>query len=204
MRETQDEKTTGFGTVPPFWLRATDESGAPIDPRVREAAQALWPWAYRQVEALLHDAPCAAELLEEVAIDVSIRLQASPEVGANLKGYLRTSFHHRVRSQLLRINRLVHQGLVRELESAHQMQAPDWIRAIEADLSVQFLVAYLPHPVRHMLNRRLLGFSWREIGGSIGTSAKNARARFYYGVQSAYEALLRDVEERRREEESKK
>lgn len=204
MRDTQDEKRTDVGVVPPFWLRATDETGEPIDSRVREAAQLLWPWAYRQVEALLHDAPYAAELLEKVAIDVSTRLHTSPEVGANLKGYLRTSFHHRVRSQLLRINRLVYQGLVRELESAHQMQAPDWIRAIEADLSVEFLVAYLPHPVRHMLNHRLLGFSWREIGGSIGMSAKNAKARFYYGVQSAYESLLKDLEQRRREEESEK
>lgn len=204
MRETQDEKRTDFGAVPPFWLRSTDESGEAIDPRVREAARLLWPWAYRQVEALLHDAPCAAELLEEVAMDVSTRLHASSEVGANLKGYLRTSFHHRVRSQLLRINRLVYQGLVRELESAHQMQAPDWIRVIEAELSVQFLVAYLPHPVRHMLNCRLLGFSWREIGDLVEASAKNVKARFYYGVQSAYDSLRRDLEERRREEESKK
>lgn len=202
MRDTHDEQRADSGAVPPFWLRATDENGEPIDPRVREAARLLWPWAYRQVEALLHDAPSAAELLEEVAIEVSTRLNVAPEVGENLKGYLRTSFHHRVRSQLLRINRIVYQGLVRELESNHQMRAPDWIKAIEAELSVQFLVAYLPHPIRHMLNCRLLGFSWREIGNFNGTSAKNAKSRFYYGVQNAYESLLCEVQERRREEES--
>lgn len=43
----------------------------------------LWPWAYLQVEAVLHDEPIAAELLEEVVM--SARLRLAPEVGANLK-----------------------------------------------------------------------------------------------------------------------
>ncbi len=195
MRDTQDEKSpSGFGAVPPFWLRPADKNGHPIDARVRDASQSLWPWAYRHVERELHDAASAAELLEEVAIEVSVRLRDAPEVARNLKGYLITSFHHRVRSRMLRHNRIRYEGLVRELERSHALKAPDWAKAIENEIYVDLLISYLPHPIRHMLNRRMLGFSWKEIGDSLNIPAKNAKARFYYGIQRAHEALLSDVD----------
>jgi len=63
-----------------------------------------------------------------------------------------------------------------------------------------FLVPYLPHPIRHMLHYRMLDFSWKEIGKRMGLSEKQAKSRFYHGVQKAYEALLR-ISSRRDEEE---
>jgi hypothetical protein len=38
----------------------------------------------------------------------------------------------------------------------------------------------------------MLGFSWKAIGRGVGISAKQAKKRFYYGVQRAYEELTKD------------
>src|SRR5260370_5709742 len=181
----------GLDRVPPFWIRPTDGDGGVLDERVLSAARRLWRWAYFYVDMELHDAPCAAELLEEVALEVSGRLQAESEVARNLTGYLITAFHNRVLAQLLENSRLVYEGLLSELEQNHQLTAPDWSQQVEAKLWLKFFVAFLPHPVRHMLNYRMLGFSWDETGSRMGLSAKQAKSRFYYGVQKGHEKLIR-------------
>ena len=187
---------SGLDGVPPFWIRPTDGRGLELDERVLNAARRLWRWAYYHVDTELHDAPCAAELLEEVALEVSGRLQAEPEIARNLTGYLITSFRHRVLSQLLENNRLVYEGLLRELEANHQLRAPDWTQRVEAKLWLKFFVSFLPHPVQHMLHYRMLGFSWDEIGGSMGLSAKQAKKRFYYGLKRGHEKVIRISTER--------
>src|ERR1019366_7099240 len=192
MRGTQNVRSHSvLEGVPPFWIRPTDGRGGALDQRVLDASRRIWRWAYYHVAMELHDAPCAAELLEEVALEVSGRLQAEPEVARNLTGYLITSFHRRVLAQLLENNRLVYEGLLRELEENHRLTEPDWTERVEAKLWLKFFVFFLPHPVRHMLHYRMLGFSWDEIGSRMGLSAKQAKNRFYYGVQNGREKVTR-------------
>jgi DNA-directed RNA polymerase specialized sigma24 family protein len=101
-----------------------------------------------------------------------------------------------VLSQLLENNRLVYEGLLRELEANHQLRAPDWTQRVEAKLWLKFFVSFLPHPVQHMLHYRMLGFSWDEIGGTMGLSAKQAKKRFYYGLKRGHEKVIRISTER--------
>jgi len=190
MRESQQQKPEGAGRIPPFWIRPEDRRGKPIDPSVVEAAQRHWSWAYSYVEKELQDGARAAELLEQVAIEVSTRLQVTPEVSRNLDGYLITAFHHRVRSQLLKDNRLAYEGLLKELERNHPLAATDWVAAIDTELVMKSLLSRLPHEVRHMLHYRMLDFSWKAIGKSMGISAKQAKSRFYYGMETAYQTLI--------------
>jgi DNA-directed RNA polymerase specialized sigma24 family protein len=188
--------------IPEFWIRPQDKRGRSLDARVLNASRHLWPWAYRHVEIELHDGARAAELLEEVAMEVSARLRAEPKVERNLNGYLITAFHHRVRSQLLRDSRLAYEGLLYELEENHQPRAPDWVAALETKLALNFLVSYLPHQAKHMLNYRSLGFSWKEIARFTGLTVEQAKSRFYYSVQKAYETLLENQAKRRKDKES--
>src|SRR5207248_835949 len=125
------------------------------------------------------------------------RLQADPAMARNLNGYLITAFHHRVRSERLKESRLAYEGLLRELEEKHQLRAPDWVAALETQLVLNLLISCLPHEVNHMLHYRMLGFSWKDISGFVGISAKQAKSRFYYGVQKAYETLLDNQAKRR-------
>jgi DNA-directed RNA polymerase specialized sigma24 family protein len=178
------------GQIPPFWVRPTDDLDQSIDPRVHELAMRLWPWAFRHVERGLHDGPSAAETLEEVVIEVSSRLRAVPEVARNLNGYLITAFHHRVRSRRLRDHRLALEGLARELERNHGLRAPDSVAALEWRLTLDLLICFLPHEIKHTLHFRMLGFSWKEVSDVSGLSVKQAKSRYYYGLQKAYEELL--------------
>jgi DNA-directed RNA polymerase specialized sigma24 family protein len=185
--------------IPEFWIRPQDKRGRPLDVRVLEASRHLWPWAYRHVEIELHDGARAAELLEEVALEVSARLRAEPEVERNLSGYLITAFHNRVRSQFLKDSRLAYEGLLYDLEENHQPRAPDWVAALETKLALNFLVSYLPHQTKHMLNYRIVGYSWKEIARFAGITVEQAKARFHYGVQKAYETLLENQAKRRKD-----
>ena len=185
--------------IPEFWIRPQDKRGRPLDVRVLEASRHLWQWAYRHVEIELHDGARAAELLEEVALEVSARLRAEPEVERNLSGYLITAFHNRVRSQFLKDSRLAYEGLLYDLEENHQPRAPDWVAALETKLALNFLVSYLPHQTKHMLNYRIVGYSWKEIARFAGITVEQAKARFHYGVQKAYETLLENQAKRRKD-----
>ena len=55
MREAQQQKPKNAGRIPPFWIRPEDHRGQPIDSRLVEASQRLWPWAYRYIERELQD-----------------------------------------------------------------------------------------------------------------------------------------------------
>jgi DNA-directed RNA polymerase specialized sigma24 family protein len=176
--------------IPPFWIRPRDDQDQSVDPRVHEMAKRMWPWAFRHVERELHDGPSAAETLEEVVIAVSARLRDAPEVGRNLNGYLITSFHNNVRSRRLRVHRLALEGLARELETNHRLRGPDSVAALEWRLTLELFLAYLPHELVHTLHLRMLGFSWKEVSNFHRISVKQAKSRYYHGLQRAYEDLI--------------
>jgi DNA-directed RNA polymerase specialized sigma24 family protein len=52
-------------------------------------------------------------------------------------------------------------------------------------------LTYLSHEIRHTLHLRMLGFSWKEVSDVLRISVKQAKSRYYYGLQSAYEELTR-------------
>ena len=126
---------------------------------------------------------------------------AEPEVERNLSGYLITSFHNRVRSQLLRDSRLAYEGLLYELEENHQPIAPDWIAAMETKLALELPVSYLTSPNKahaQLPHFRVLLERDRRLCRNHGRASK---IRFYYGVQKAYEALLENQAKRRKNKE---
>jgi DNA-directed RNA polymerase specialized sigma24 family protein len=153
-------------------------------------SERIWPFAYRHVQQELHDSASAAQLVEKVAIQVSSRLHAEPEVAQNLTGYFIRAFHRHVRRQSLKETRITYEGLLRELERNHRFTGPDWEAEIEWQLCLQFLVDRLPDQSSHMLNYRIIGFTWNEIGRALGISGKKARSRFYYALDKVHDQLL--------------
>jgi DNA-directed RNA polymerase specialized sigma24 family protein len=186
-----DTRRTPAEHLPPLWMRARDSQGRPIDPRVVQVSEQLWHWAYWHVHQELHDSASAAQLVEGVALKVSNRLRNEPSVSQNLEGYFITAFRHRVSRQVLKENRIKYEGLLRELERNHRLTGPDWEAAMEWELCLQIIVNLLPEKSRHMLNYRILGFAWDEIGRALLMSGKQAKSRFYYALHKVH-AKLRD------------
>jgi DNA-directed RNA polymerase specialized sigma24 family protein len=187
--------------VPPFGIQESGDGGRSIHPRVLNAARQLWKWAYVHVDVVLHDAPAAAELLEQVAIQVSARLESEREVDRNLKGYLIAAFHNHVRRELIKANRFTYVGLLRELEEKHPLLASDFTDAVEFEIFVNRLTALMPEETQRIVRYRLLDFTWKEIGNALGILASQARNKYYYGVKTALERLVANAAKRRRREE---
>ena len=94
-----------------------------------------------------------------------------------------------MRSRRLRDHRLALEGLARELERNHGLRAPDSVAALEWRLTLDLLICFLPHEIKHTLHFRMLGFSWKEVSDVSGLSVKQTKSRYYYGLQKAYEKI---------------
>lgn len=186
----------GEGNPPPFWMLEDDDAGR-CDPRVIAESKGLWSWAYRYVGVVLHDAPSAAQLLEEVATDVSERLQENPEVARNLKGYLITAFHNRVLSELIRGGRITYEGLITELERKHRPVAPDWLGPVEIGICVRQIIPLMPPDARRVVHYRLLEFEWDEVAMAMEIEIEQAKNKYYYGIRTVWEALGLDADRKR-------
>ena len=182
-----DRCSSGPDAVPPFWVCARELE---IDQRVLEAAKESWSWAFWLVKKQLNDGPRTPEIVEDVATDVSNRLQADAEVGRNLNGYFRTAVILRVKTLAARDGRLTYVGGAQDLETNHRPYAPDWTKVIEDRLALQSLLPFMSHPVRCILHYRQLDYSWKEIGRRLELTEKQAKLRFYYGVRQAHDELL--------------
>jgi hypothetical protein len=186
--------------VPPFWLRAEENGVRIIDERVLAVAKDNWDWAFWLVKKQINDGSCTPEIVENVATDVTNRLKADPDVGRNLNGYFRTAVMRRVQTLVIRSSRTAYEGGTHDLETNHQPSAPDWTKVCEDRIVIKSLLPYMSHPVRRILNYRLLDYSGKQIAGRLCLTPQQAKKRFYYGVRQAHDELLADQAKRSRNE----
>lgn len=170
-------------------VNAVDRRGRLISPDVLTAAEEIGQRALRHAEKLLIDPAVAANLLEEAAATVSRAMSAkamSQYPIRDLHSYLFRAFIRRVIKK--------HK---RDLSSAESL----WIHSREAPNSVdprpsienrilidEFLLQCDP-TTRDMLWRRIVGYSWKEIGWSYGISSHAAESRFNQTFQKARRRL---------------
>jgi DNA-directed RNA polymerase specialized sigma24 family protein len=198
-----DRGSSGPQTVPPFWIRAEEGGVRIVDERVVVIAEKNWHWAFRQVKRRLNETDCTPEIVEHVAIEVTNRLRADPDgVGRNLLGYFRTAVIRRIQTLAVRGRRVAYEGGAHDLETNHQPTAPDWTKVCEDRVTLELLLPYVSHPVRRMMNYRVMDYSWKHIARAFGITERQAQKRFHYGISRAYDALRADQARRPRGEES--
>jgi hypothetical protein len=176
--------------TPPFWIAKSRNGVVRVDERVHAEASRLWPWCHGLVSTRLRDGAVAAQMLDEVAVKVSIRLQQEERVADHLRGYLIRSFVRRVNAAVRKDRRLQCRGLARDLESILSPVAPEWVRDIEERLVIDAIAACLDADAQRMLNFRRLGFSWKLIAKQFGNSENQVRQAFYYQLRQAAWALF--------------
>ena len=170
-------------------VNPVDRRGRPIHPAVLNAAEEIGRRALRHAERQRIDPAVAATLLEEAAATVS-RAMSAPAMSRNpirdLRSYLFRAFLRRVNKRLKR-----------ELSVAESLQirGRDTPDAVDPRLSIdnkilidEFLMQCDP-ATRDMFWRRIVGFSWREIGWSYGISSHAAESRFNQAFQKARRRL---------------
>jgi len=185
-----DRRSSGVEATPPFWLCAEEHGVRIIDPRVLAIAEENWQWAFCLVKNILNESACTPEVVEQIAVEVTNRLRVDPDVGRNLGGYFRTAIMRRIKNLAVRNSRIAYQGGTQDLETNHCPPAPDWTKICEDRMTIEWLLPYVPHPIRRILHLRLLDYSWKNIAQKLTITEQTARKRFSRGVRQAYEELL--------------
>jgi len=185
-----DPRRSDREAVPPFWLQTERAGTIVVDPSVAAAIRQNWSWAFWLVKRELRDGTRMADLVQDVAIEVTNRLKADEDVGLNLNGYIRTSIIRRVRTIAIRECRVSYEGAAHDLEASYQPAAPNWTKVFEDRITLQSLAPFMSHPVRTILHYRMADYSWKRIAQLTGLTEKQAKSRFYYGARQAHEELI--------------
>ena len=181
-----DEANPGRGGVR---VNPVDRRGRAISPAVLDAAEEIGRRALRHAERLLIDPAVAASLLEEAAATVSRAMSARSSVQhpiRDLNSYLFRAFIRRVNK------RLKQELLSAESLRIHARHSPNSIdprASLEKKILIDEFLMQCDPTTRDMFWRRIVGFSWREIGRSYRISSHAAESRFNQTFQKARRKL---------------
>ena len=170
-------------------VNPVDRRGRVINPAVLNAAEEIGRRALRHAERQLIDPAVAANLLEEAAATVSRAMSAKavsqPPI-KDLQSYLFRAFLRRVNKRHKRELSLA------ESFQAHAREAPDSVNprpSIENKILIDEFLMQCDPATRDMFWRRIVGFSWKEIGVSYGVSSHAAESRFNQTFQKVRRRL---------------
>ena len=159
-------------------VNPVDSRGRRIRPDVLNAAEEIGRRALRHAERLLIDPAIAANLLEEAAATVS-RAMGAKEMSQHpirdLHSYLFRAFLRRVNKKRKRELSLA------ESLRIHTREVPNSIdprSSIENKILIDEFLMQCDPTTRDMFWRRIVGFSWKEIGWSYKISSHAAESRF--------------------------
>ena len=172
-------------------LNTVDRRGRKIEPAVLAAAERIYPRVLRHGLKLLDDPALITDALEEVAAAVSRMLRAKCSTDKalplqDLRAYIFRGF-------LRHVNRLKSKEV--EVISITEVAGPagtPWVdpsRQLETKILLDECLARCDFVAQDMAWRRILGFSWEEVGEVHGLSAHAAEARFSHSLHKLKERL---------------
>jgi hypothetical protein len=176
-----------------FRLNSVDRLGRKIDPAVLIAAEEVFPRALEHGTKLSCDPAVVANVLEEVAADLSERIEGKDGAGTgtpirNVPGYV---FHSFVRQ----LNRLKSKQLVLvSAEASNIALTARWAdpsAEFETKILVDEYLAQCDFVIRDMFWRRAHGFSWGEVGEIHSMSGHAAEVRFRRAIGDAQKRLAK-------------
>jgi DNA-directed RNA polymerase specialized sigma24 family protein len=170
-------------------VNPVDRRGRPISPAVLNAAEEIGRRALRHAERLLIDPAVASNLLEEAAATVS-RAMSAREIS---KDPIRDLHSYLFRAFLRRVNKRHKRELsLAESLRIHARGVPssaDPRPSIENKILIDEFLMQCDPTTRDMFWRRIVGFSWKEIGWSFRISSHAAESRFNQIFQKARRRL---------------
>jgi len=155
-----------------------DEFGS-VDPVVHRAAGELWSCAEHLAGDLLHDSVTGYRLLKQAVAAVS---RLAPERRAQIRdlpAYLFQTYKRLVLAELEKQNA----RNTRQLDAADLLRLPIDADDIDRDILIQELVGRLDSWSRNVFEALLLGYSFVEIGRSLGRNPHVVRNRFRLAVR---------------------
>jgi hypothetical protein len=178
---------------PPFWIRETDDSGRPLDPRVRQAAQKMWRRILQLTKSKLKDTTRAAEILEAAALAVSNRLRQSDDAPIqDLDAYLYKACVYKI-GEIARDEARERGGHdLSQLEFLATANADEWQDRLFNEVLARQLLAHMDSRTRELYYCRGAGRSWQETATLFGyADGHSAEVQFWKGLKAARERVKR-------------
>lgn len=160
-----------------FSISPIDCRGRAIEAEVLSVAQEIASRILHHAERMLVDPAVATSLLEEAAVAVSRVLRSKTDGQSTIRdlhAYLFRAFMRR----LNRIRRREMRLVTSSSGNLGESEQFDPSSELEMRILVNELLTRSDGFTRDMFYRRVVGFSWKEIGAAYGISAHAAESRF--------------------------
>jgi DNA-directed RNA polymerase specialized sigma24 family protein len=109
----------------------------------------------------------------------------------NLDNYIYWAFVRRLNRQLAREPKIETVGSTQDLDSLTGIRTRAVPPSIEQELLVKEVMTFLDEKPREMFSLRKAGYSWRDVAGTLKTTANNAQARFSQGFKRAQNRIMK-------------
>lgn len=164
-----------------------DEAGW-VDAEVYNIAGSIWPVAQNLAERIIHDSEAAQRLMVKAVAIVSRKRTEDPGRLTNIAGYLFTTFRH-----LLMEEREV---LARRNEIVAELKSP--LSALSDEAEDELTKMILVHELfqradswtKRVLELRILGHTFEEIGDDLKMKSNNVRSRFDKRIRKLSQAII--------------
>jgi len=174
------------------WPR--DKSGRAIESDLVDAAERNWTRIRAYARRHQQDSARTANFLEATVVALSRARKSNGRLMRpirNLDNYIYWAFVRRLNRKLAREPNIETVGSTQDLDSLTGNRASAVHTSIERELLVKEVMTFLDEKPREMFSLRKAGYSWRDVAGTLKTTANNAQARFSQGFKRAQGRIMK-------------
>ena len=183
----------GIEGDPALWIKPYDKLGKPIAADLVAAAQRNWKRVVSYAKRLGQDASRAADELEGTVHALSSLLERHPRARDQIKSlddYVFWVAARRLSRRSSKEPAVEYVGSLDDLNSLDGAHDSSSILRLENDLALEEVTGYLNERGRYLFSLRRMGWSWQDIGKSLGVSANTVEIQFNRGVARARRRIL--------------
>jgi hypothetical protein len=167
------------------WAYLTGHSAS--DQKLETAAKAAWSYALLCASTYLNDRDAAHELMDHAVKSASRYATRHPDRPSDkLTSHIKSVIRCRVKELAAKRNHELPYGSLHDLEQIYAGQ-PDAEQRIYANELIERLSPF----AQSIVNRRLLGYTWREIAKQLEMDHTAVRRAYYLELNSVLQSFSR-------------
>jgi DNA-directed RNA polymerase specialized sigma24 family protein len=178
---------------PTLAIQSVDKFGRPVSEELLAAAHQSWKRLVLYAERQGQDGSVVADVLEDTVHRLSSLERRHPQFInriENLEHYVFKATAGRLNRRAAKEAILEYVGTLNDLDSLAGVWDVSWVSRVESELLLKEIVGYMNGRTRLLFNLRTLGFSWKDIAETLGTTANNVQSQFSQGVARVRKRVL--------------
>jgi len=169
-----------FKTDPPVWIWPSG-SGTAVEPDVLDVARRNWLRVLSYARSHGEDSSVAANIFESVLLATS-RIRRSSEKSRNairnIDAYVYVGFVRKFNRYLAKQPKIQFVGSLHDVHTLHDIRTSRGAPTAEDELLTKELLQQMSQRTRRTFYLRANGYSWKETGQLLKTTANSAQVLF--------------------------